>query len=175
MDCYALTKALGKAPKNAECVKPPVDECDFPKVQDSHTFYKAAEDAEKIREYSEIMARNRLHYIRQMENAERNKKIIEQTRERKDLVKRVMTRADAGKWKSLLKDRHTWRKAAAEFSPSNPRVCAYPTCAAQPMECSLFCFHHILMDPKQVLFIECKQCGRPYPRAGSCVMCHLRT
>lgn len=174
MDSYGLVKTLGKPPKYAEPAKPPISEEEFPKVQDRYTFYSAAENIDKVREYSEMMARNRLHYVRQIEKADRENCITEQTEERKDNIRRIMTRSDTVKWKTLLKDRHTWKKTISEYGSMCPRVCAFPMCSARPMDCSLFCFHHILVDPNQTLFLECKTCGRPYPRAGCCILCGNR-
>ena len=148
----------------------PISESAFQIEQNEHGFYRFSKVTDSIRQFAEKMGRNRLHYVRQVEKDERDMEISQATKERVKVLDRIM-RGQSPPDSFLTSDRHAWRQCVADFDVKNPRVCAVPSCSAVPLDGSRFCFHHILRDERQSLFVACPECGRPKPRAGTCLAC----
>ena len=162
---------LAPPPEECEVLGPvPVPDSDFTREQNSHQFYRSSKISDSVRGYSEKMARNRLHYIRHLEMAERERGISKSADDRATTLARIV-RGESIPPRFLREDRHKWRQSLADFNPRNPRVCEIPSCGAAPIPTSRFCFHHILHDKTQSLFVECPSCGRPRLRAGACLTC----
>lgn len=71
----------------------------------------------------------------------------------------------------LFKKRHVWRMRASEFCTDQEKICKNERCTHIAVPGSDYCTNHILQDEKQMLFAECPECHRPYPKMSRCFAC----
>lgn len=160
-------KDLAVPPINFTAPVPPVDADRIESDISSDLFYHFSSARDTVRKFSSVMSKNRLHFVRQLEKHSRSqemaRKAEQRTKELNDLSPDSLQK--------FLTSRHEWKTVISRRKTPDSPICAVPSCSAVALTGSVYCLHHINRDAKQQLFVMCDVCGRPFPKAGACLMC----
>jgi hypothetical protein len=88
-------------------------------------------------------------------------------------IKATVKSGDRAQVLSLFRQRHIWRQRALECITDGRQICKVENCHHVATAGSDYCINHILLDERQVLFVECPTCHRPYPIMSECFACRL--